>query len=319
MTAVIDNYGEFFKEYADIFEPMFKAAKGKSEFNLIMSLLAIRGMSDAGWEPFENTVDVADEVHRQQKKFKFNLRLNINLWAYVHMVECSEHFELVANLLRTIKGDDYVVANHKNRKYANLTVLQKIDRIKRVAAGTGFENVAEPFILSFDSRLRNAIGHGDYALKSGQDSGVTIMDDAGYPKLYTQQEVSDIVNRGLALHSAIRRFRNAYISSYDKSTVIKSSPGFGHGTPIDITLIARKGHGVIGFRCIGGYDLGKPFESRLVSCLGYERKAIDDGVNDLPPSRVDKANKVLLKFPLLLRKKVMPFADKYINRELRPK
>lgn len=279
---VVDNYKKFEKEYVRIFQPLFEAALEASEFNFILSLLAIRGVSDVGWEPYENTVAVAHEVHKHQDKFDNLLRVNMNLWTYVNLIECSEHFELIANLLRTVKGEDYIIANHKDRNFVNLKIKNKIDRLQKIAKDTDFENATSPFIQSYNSRFRNAIGHGDYALKGGEGGGVTVSDDEGFPIIFSHQETSDLVNRGLALHAAISGLRDHFIKSYQESKVIKSSPGFGHGSPIDITVIARKGKGLLGIRCIGGYDMGKPFETRLSRCTSDEMKLIEQGVNDLP-------------------------------------
>jgi hypothetical protein len=282
VVKVIDNYKKFEQEYLEIFQPLFEAAIEFSEFNFVMSLLAFRGMSDTGWEPYENTVVVAKQVHKEQDNFSPILRLNMNLWMYVNLIECSEHFELIANMLRTVKGEDYIIANHKDRNFVNLKITNKIARLAKIAKGTRLENVVFPFKESYNSRFRNAIGHGDYALKSGDRGGVTVSDDAGFPVIFSHQETSDLVNRSLALHAVIMGIREHYIKSYQQSKVIKSSPGFGHGSPIDITLIARKDKGLLGFRCIGGYDLGKPFETRILRCTAGELKLVEEGINNLP-------------------------------------
>ena len=288
MVSIVDNYKKFEQEYIEIFEPLFDAAIGASEFNFVMSLLAFRGMSDAGWEPYENTVAVARQVHDEQDNFSPLLRLNMNLWTYVNLIECSEHFELIANMVRTVKGEDYIIANHKDRNFVNLKVTNKIARLAKIAKGTGFENIVLPFKETYNSRFRNAIGHGDYALKSGDRGGVTVSDDAGFPVIFSHRETSDLVNRSLALHAVIAGLREHYVKSYQRSKVIKSSPGFGHGSPIDITIIAREDKGLLGFRCIGGYDLGKPFETRILRCTPDELKLIEQGANDLPSEITDE-------------------------------
>lgn len=279
---VVDNYKKFEKDYISIFQPLFEAALDASEFNFILSLLAIRGVSDVDWEPYENTVEVAKEIHKNQDNFDNLLRVNMNLWMYVNLIECSEHFELIANLLRTVKGEDYIIANHKDRNFVNLKISNKIDRLKKIAKRTGFETAVSPFSQSYNSRFRNAIGHGDYALKGGDGGGVTVSDDEGFPVIFSHQVTSDLVNRGLALHAAISGLRDHFIKSYQKSKVIKSSSSFGHGNPIDTTVIARKDKGLLGIRCIGGYDMGKPFETRLSRCSLDEMKLIEQGINDLP-------------------------------------
>ena len=314
MAKVVDKYPEFLQEYLDIFEPVFRKAFETSEFNLIMSLLAYRGESDAGWDPYENTEDVFEEAYKQQKKFKRSLKINMNLWLYAHLVECSEHYELLANLIKTIKGEDYNIANHVNRNFVNLKVREKINRLKSIARGTNYENVYEPFDKTFNARFRNAIGHADYAVKKGANSGVTVSDNAGFPKIFDEQETNDLINRALALHVSIRALRKSYIAHYDKSVVMPSSPTFGGGRPVDVTLIVRKGHGVIGLRCIGGHDDGVPFETRVSRCLPYEQKMIEQGVNELPRSRAERANNILKFLPAKVARKVMPRVQKMIDR-----
>lgn len=138
--------------------------------------------------------------------------------------------------------------------------------------------------------------------------------DPGPPKLFSHQEVSNYINKAMALHVAIRRLRNNYIAAYQHSMVIKSSPGFGGGIPIDITLIVRQGHGVIGFRCIGGYDAGQPFETRLVKALPYEMKMIEAGANELPPhSRQERVNTLLRHVPSRLAIRLQSFIKQLIS------
>lgn len=304
MTKVKNNYPEFIKEYQEIFQPLFEKALETSEFNLIMSLLAVRGVSDDGWNPYENTQDIFEEIYRNQKKFSGSLQFNMHLWLYLHLIECSEHYELVANLINTVKNKDYIIANHKNRNFINLKVEQKISRLKSIAKGANFTNVAEPFEKTFNARLRNAIGHADYAIKSSGRTGVTVADDAGYPVIFSQQEANDLINRAVALHIVLRSLADHFRSRYTKSVVIKSSPSFGGGKPINVTLIVRKNHGVIGFRCIGGYDLDTPFETRIVTCLPYEMPLIESGMNNLPVSRIDRANKAMDRLPRPIAKRM---------------
>ncbi|MES2631200.1 MAG: hypothetical protein V4611_04545 [Patescibacteria group bacterium] len=282
MTKNIDNYPKYLEQYKSTFEPIFAEAKRVSDFNLILSLIAVRGASDAGWNAFDNTLDVFNELYIQNDKFEYSLRINVHLWMYVHLVECSEHYELLANLIKSSKGEDYIIANNKNKDYVNLKVSQKIDRLKKIASGTNFKNVIEPFEDSFNSRLRNAIGHADYAIKQGSNGGVTVVDDSGFPMLFQTQEIDNYINKAMALHVAIRQLRDEYIGHYKKSITIKSSKSFGGNEEIDVTLIVRKSHGVIGIRCIGGYDLGQPFETRLVKAFPDEMSLINDGVNELP-------------------------------------
>ena len=68
MAQVTNNYSQFVEEYMEVFEPLFKKAFDVSEFNVIMTILAMRGMSDDGWDPFENTQNVFEEIYKQQDR-----------------------------------------------------------------------------------------------------------------------------------------------------------------------------------------------------------------------------------------------------------
>jgi hypothetical protein len=316
MTKIKDNYRKYFNEYIDIFEPLFQAAFEKSQINLILSLLAWRGSSDDGWEPYENTVEVALEMRKQHKNLKRDLGMNMSLWVYVHLIESSEQYELIANLIKTTKGEDYNVSNQTNKNFVNLTVEQKIDRLTKIAVKTKFENVVEPFRLSFNSRFRNAIAHADYSLKKTGTKGITIIDDAGYPKIFEQQETNDIVNRALALHTSINVMYRTYIGHYSKPQKIMSSKSLGGGVEKEVDLIIRKKHGVIGISWIGGYDEtgdGKkvPFTSRIAKPMPYELKLIEKGQFFLPPSRPERANRLLDRLPARVSRKLVPLFKRY--------
>jgi hypothetical protein len=301
---VANNFQKYAKQYLGIFEPLFQAAWEKSEFNLILTLLAIRGSSDWGWEPSENTIAVVEDWDKQQEKLRYSLRGNVNLWVYAHIIECAEHYELVANLINVAKGGEYLVANHKSKppRFQNLKIEQKIQRLEKIAKGTAFENVSKPFKDAFDLKLRNAIDHADYSFKEG---AVTIIDDAGPPKIYSQQQVVDLMNKALAFHEVLTKLKKHYQGYYEQPTVIDSSPGFGGGKPMKMTLIVRKRHGVIGVRGMSNAtDMGKPFEVRMCRPLTYEQKMIERGVNFLPPSRFEQANKFLDKLPRRIARKI---------------
>ena len=314
MTEVARNYESFYKEYMGIFEPLFRGAYEKSEINLILTLIAFRGSSDDGWKPFENTLDIVELVYKNQKKFKRSLQFNINLWMYQHLIESSEQYEVIANLIKATKGEDYVVANHENRNFVNLKVEQKIDRLKKIAAGTLYANVSEPFRRSFNARFRNAIAHADYSIKRTGTKGVTVIDDSGYPKIYTEQESSDLINRALALHVSIRTLMASYVGHYSTPQQVMSSLSLGGGQVKPVDLIIRKKHGVIGISFIGGYDDGVPFKTQLYNCLPYEQKMIERGVFYLPKSRVNRANRFLDAFPRPIARKLLPIVNKLIER-----
>jgi hypothetical protein len=91
---------EAFPRYAGIFEAAFKKAKERSEFAFISTLVAFRSMQDAGWDPYESSVEAISEILKVYSTVEsYVAARHLQLWIYGHIVEASEPYELLANLL----------------------------------------------------------------------------------------------------------------------------------------------------------------------------------------------------------------------------
>ena len=51
-------------KYLNCLDPLFEKAKTTSEFEFMCTLLRVEGIKSAGWDPWENTVDVFDNIYR---------------------------------------------------------------------------------------------------------------------------------------------------------------------------------------------------------------------------------------------------------------
>src|SRR5262245_35746464 len=86
--------------------PTFEKAADQSEFEFLMTLLRVRGLEDAGWDPYLTTysaIDSMTDLHHQLKNAEQSRHLE--LWLYAHLVEASEPYELIANLLGVANGE----------------------------------------------------------------------------------------------------------------------------------------------------------------------------------------------------------------------
>jgi len=99
-------------KYLNCLDPLFEKAKTTSEFEFMCTLLRVEGIKSAGWDPWENTVDVFDNIYRLVSRVKeYKKQTYLSLWLYGHIVEASEPYDMVANLMNIIAGQRYCMRN----------------------------------------------------------------------------------------------------------------------------------------------------------------------------------------------------------------
>lgn len=159
------DYLPEFEKHLNRFDGLFRAAQAKDQFQFILSLLGIRGMQAAGWDAFENTVNAIDAAVRLHNEASDSTAAaHLRLWIYGHIVEASEPYELVANLLGIIDGGTFEAARFPDQSGRPQSPGAKMSWIEQRATNVGFPRVAEPFRSRWDRVLRNSIFHSDYAL-----------------------------------------------------------------------------------------------------------------------------------------------------------
>ena len=74
--------------YMTLVDPAFTRAKERSEFFFIWTLLGIRGLQDPGWNPYQTSIEVVDEMCTLQAKaetLEAQLHLSLlALWPCAH-------------------------------------------------------------------------------------------------------------------------------------------------------------------------------------------------------------------------------------------
>ena len=180
-----DNDGEEKREairsrYIPLMAPLFfpDDPAGPDIVRYFASLLRIVGMEDKGWDPYEESRAILDDINAlmqtnlDEKKFRDK---NLTMWRlgllfYNHIVEMDAPYEVLANLLRFRLGKgyspnpflDFLTKDQKSRfKKVGLFPKQKIDIIKQLdaEAKVGVSAIFDEF---YRGDLRNAISHSDF-------------------------------------------------------------------------------------------------------------------------------------------------------------
>src|SRR3954453_2811154 len=151
------DYIDALPRYLTALDPVFERAQSKNEFEFILSLLAVRGLQDAGWSPYETSLAAIDSMvalHNETSDFKTGRHLK--LWIYGHIVEASEPYELVANLFAIIAGGRYRIGNFPAKRGRPPSPGQKLEQLEPVAVGVGTSDAIMPLKEVWDRDLRNA-------------------------------------------------------------------------------------------------------------------------------------------------------------------
>ncbi len=297
--------------YLNCLDPLFDKAQTKCEFQFILTLLRNRGVQDAGWDAYENSVNTIDAIMRLKNKVSGSLRGNLSLWMYAHIVEASEPYETIANLLNIVNGDAYRIFNFPKRKtswgYRNQYPSEKIAYLEQLSKKANMPDVVIPIKDIFDKDLRNAIFHSDYSFYEGE---VRLNDPS---RIYSQQQTLEITNKALAYHEVIKNMIEGYQKSYTTSEIINVSHGFSKDPNEKAVLIIRKGHGVTGMR-----DNWSPKELKsgkiswsIGRFLGYEQKYLNRREILLPPNKIEAWNKFIRLTPNFISKRFVKIVEKY--------
>jgi hypothetical protein len=103
------DHDEAAVRYLNGFDPVFAKARETSEFEFIFTLLRVSGLQGAGWDAYDSTlcaIKAARELHEliPAGDEHFEKARHLQLWTYGHIVEASEPYAMLANLLDIIRG-----------------------------------------------------------------------------------------------------------------------------------------------------------------------------------------------------------------------
>ena len=124
------SYVEALPRYLTALDPAFERARQTSEFNFLLSIFAIRGMQDAGWDPYESSARAISAVRNVHGSIEGEAAFHLMLWLYGHIVEASEPYEFLANLIDVAVGGRFNIERFPPRRNgAPLSPQVKIERM----------------------------------------------------------------------------------------------------------------------------------------------------------------------------------------------
>ncbi|MDD5415912.1 MAG: hypothetical protein PHE48_02800 [Candidatus Daviesbacteria bacterium] len=290
-------------ETLNALDPLFYQAQQKNEIGFILTLLRYKKDQPAGWDTLINLRELYESFEKIRTKLRYNkTHAHFHLFIYGLIIEASEPYEVIANLLNAIEEKPYSVDNFPdvpNRVTKKFQPLGPTDKVSRLISRAKKHRVKLDFFNEFiDPKLRNAIFHSDYTLY-GQN--VRILKPR--EKEYSEQDILKLLNRAKAYIETFFKLFDNYTRSYEESEVIKFPEGVistKKGQPISsaITIIREK-KGLIGLK-----DNWSPAEKeggcenwRIGHFIPYEIQLIAKGKLSLPKNRRERINGILSLLP----------------------
>jgi len=247
----IENWNPVFREalprYLTALDSAFNRAQKRSQFQFLLSLFRIRGLEDAGWDPYQTTLRAIPAMHRVHdyiiEKGENEAAQHLGLWVYGHIVEASEPYELLANLIDVANGGRFKFHRFPSHPSGRpKSPGEKIQQLREMAMAADLPDIATPLQEIWNREFRNAIFHADYSFYGSEVRTVRPM------QTYTRDEHMAILNRALAYHEALAQLYKAHIASYTEPEVIPVNPEFSRDPEARAVVIVREGYGATGLK-----------------------------------------------------------------------
>jgi hypothetical protein len=151
---------------------LFEAAKTADEFEFACTLLRLRGMEDAGWDPFVETQRLVEDLMALiDTPLVGHTKIRLGLLLYSHLTEVGAVYEVLANLSRVHAGERYSIdpfldycSRNRKGEVQFLSTRTKVNALKEMLEGAGQVAVVEVLDWFFNPSVRNAFAHADYTL-----------------------------------------------------------------------------------------------------------------------------------------------------------
>lgn len=237
-------YAEAFIRYYNAFYKVFLSAFNQCEFSSLLTIFGVRGIEDAGWNPYKSSVQIIQSLIEQNDNIKdYTAQKNLHLWIYGHVMEASEPYEKIMNFLDIITGEQFNALKFPPNKRGNpQTPGQKIKTIVDKAKKLSFSEIEDIYDEIWDRELRNAVFHSDYCL-----FGDEVRIRSPY-KIYSQDEINKLVNYAYAYFQVIDELLKMFVGQYTEPTVIEPHPKFRTHKGEKALVMVREGYGAIGIK-----------------------------------------------------------------------
>lgn len=264
-NAVFD---EAVPRYLNAFDRAFARATEADEAEFVKALLRIWSMQEAGWDPYETTLRAVPAMQKLHGLIPegdewYETSRHLALWTYGHVVEASEPYAMLADLLdiagggyfQGVRFPDVPIRRARQRELRPPTRPQRHDEkmteLRRLADAAGLQDVLAPLDDVWDRKLRNAVFHADYTIH-GRETRIPAEGTR-----FTHDELQTLVNKALAYHEALAVLRKIYRAGYREPATIPifSRRPVEGGAEGEVTLeedvavvMVRDGVGAIGLK-----------------------------------------------------------------------
>lgn len=235
------DYIEALPLYLNGLDSIFARAQRRDEAQLILSLLGIKGLQAAGWDPYDTTVDAIQAATRLHNETEDHLAArHLSLWIYGHIVEAAAPYDLLANLVNVAQGGQAGMFPFESEGGGRLlSPGRKLEVIGRRAEEIG-NQAARPLLTAIWHRqLRNGVFHADYTIHGSE---IRLVGDG---EVLTLEDFAALSGRAHGYHDAMVGLRRYYRGLYTEPKIVPAgtiAPGK------NLTIIVRKGYGAVGIK-----------------------------------------------------------------------
>jgi hypothetical protein len=237
---------------------LFEAAKTADEFEFACTLLRLRGMEDAGWDPFVETQRLVEDLMALiDTPLVGHTKIRLGLLLYSHLTEVGAVYEVLANLSRVHAGERYSIdpfldycSRNRKGEVQFLSTRAKVNALKEMLEGAGQVAVVEVLDWFFNPSVRNAFAHADYTLHQDKFRCRSESFEIGggiQTSELSLQALVDLFNRALAFFQAFMREYTEQRTGYQANRVVAGRIA-GGPAPEPVELLADSEHGLYGFR-----------------------------------------------------------------------
>lgn len=255
--VAIDTYDFTRDEVGSRVHALFEAAKAADEFEFGCTLLRIRGIEEAGWDPFVETYRLVEDLMGMIKAPLIpHSRVRLWLLLYSHLTEVGAVYDMLANLTRVLRGERYVMdpfldhyPRNKKGEALWLSTPGKVRAVQSMLEDAGYAGLVEVLDWFFYPPVRNAFAHADYTLyedKFRTRLGLFEVGGIRTPEL-PLETLGNLVNRALGFYGAFIDEYEEQRGGYTENKTLTGRIGPGE-QPMPVELLADAEQGLYGFR-----------------------------------------------------------------------
>ncbi|MFA5804459.1 MAG: hypothetical protein WC879_07425 [Melioribacteraceae bacterium] len=237
-----------------LLKPLFEKAQATEEFEFCCTILRVRGLESAGWDPLrESYVTMKQLLGEINSPIDDLFRLRLTLFLYCHATEIEDVYNIIANLLRICKNErfsmtPFMAELHSSKRPANYP-HNKVLRIAEWATEGGFQAIGESMNFSLVKQVRNAFMHSDYIIhkdKFNISRGEGVLIDGVVTQSVPLQWLTPRLETGINFVLVTIQLIQEFMASYKEEKIVVRIIANGSSEKMKLTVDPNSG--LNGFR-----------------------------------------------------------------------